>query len=80
MILGIDPIVDFAFKRVFGDERNADILIHLLNAILKLLVPIVSIEILNPFFSNTRKPWTRTRCPSRSGNRCTSGPQGSYRC
>ena len=49
MILGIDPIVDFAFKRVFGDQRNADILIHLLNAILKLAVPIVSIEILNPF-------------------------------
>ena len=49
MILGIDPIVDFAFKRVFGDERNTDILIHLLNAILKLVVPIVSVEILNPF-------------------------------
>jgi hypothetical protein len=33
MILGIDPKVDFAFKRVFGDPRNADILTHLLNAV-----------------------------------------------
>jgi len=49
MILGIDPKVDFAFKRVFGDPRNADILIHLLNAILRLPEPIVSIEIMNPF-------------------------------
>ncbi len=49
MMLGVDPKVDYAFKRLFGDERNADILIHLLNAILKPVVPIVSIEILNPF-------------------------------
>jgi predicted transposase/invertase (TIGR01784 family) len=49
MILGIDPKVDFAFKRVFGDPRNADILIHFLNAILRLPEPIVSIEIMNPF-------------------------------
>ena len=45
MLLGIDPKVDYAFKRVFGDERNADILIHFLNAVLRLPVPIVSIEI-----------------------------------
>ena len=31
MILGIDPKVDFAFKRVFGDPRNSEILIHFLN-------------------------------------------------
>jgi predicted transposase/invertase (TIGR01784 family) len=49
MILGIDPKVDFAFKRVFGDQRNDEILIHLVNAILRLSDPIVSIEILNPF-------------------------------
>jgi len=49
MMLGIDPKVDYAFKRVFGDPRNADILIHLLNAILRLPEPIVAVEILNPF-------------------------------
>ena len=49
MALGIDPKVDYAFKRVFGDERNSEILIHLINAILGLSEPIVSVEILNPF-------------------------------
>lgn len=49
MLIGIDPKVDYAFKRVLGDERNADILIHLLNAILAPGRPIVSVEILNPF-------------------------------
>jgi len=49
MKLGIDPKVDYVFKRIFGDPRNADILIHLLNAILKLPEPIVAVEILNPF-------------------------------
>jgi len=49
MALGIDPKVDYAFKRVFGDERNVDILVHLLNAILSLPEPIVSVELLNPF-------------------------------
>src|SRR5688572_20631558 len=47
--LAADPKVDYAFKRVFGDPRNADILIHLLNAILRPNVLIRSIEILNPF-------------------------------
>jgi predicted transposase/invertase (TIGR01784 family) len=47
--LAADPKVDYAFKRVFGDPRNADILIHLLNAILRPQPPIRSIEILNPF-------------------------------
>ncbi|MCR4414817.1 MAG: Rpn family recombination-promoting nuclease/putative transposase [Thermoguttaceae bacterium] len=49
MKLGIDPKVDYAFKRVFGDPRNADILTHLLNSVLKLPEPIVTVEILNPF-------------------------------
>jgi len=49
MMLGIDPKVDYAFKRVFGEPRNADILIHLPNAILRLPEPIASVEILNPF-------------------------------
>jgi hypothetical protein len=29
MVLGIDPKVDYAFKRVFGDERNSEIPIDL---------------------------------------------------
>ena len=49
MALGVDPKVDYAFKRVLGDARNADILIHLLNAIVKPPAPIVTVEILNPF-------------------------------
>ena len=49
MALGIDPKVDYAFKRVFGDQRNAHLLVHLLNAILDPEIPIVDVEILNPF-------------------------------
>lgn len=49
MALGIDPKVDYAFKRVFGDQRNAHLLVHLLNAILDPEVPIVGVEIINPF-------------------------------
>jgi predicted transposase/invertase (TIGR01784 family) len=49
MILGIDPKVDYAFKHVFGDQHNAEILIHLINAVLQPPEPIVRIDILNPF-------------------------------
>jgi len=46
----INPRVDFAFKLIFGNEQNKDILISLLNAILEdyQSYPIQSIEILNP--------------------------------
>jgi predicted transposase/invertase (TIGR01784 family) len=44
-----DPKVDYAFKRVYGSQRNADILVHLLNAILRPEIPIRAVEILNPF-------------------------------
>jgi predicted transposase/invertase (TIGR01784 family) len=51
MILGIDPKVDYAFKRLFGREQNVASLISLLNAVLQ--PPpgseIVAVEILNPF-------------------------------
>jgi predicted transposase/invertase (TIGR01784 family) len=47
--LGIDPTVDYAFKRLFGDPANSDLLIHLLNAVLRLDFPIVEVQILNPF-------------------------------
>lgn len=51
MIPGIDPKVDYAFKRLFGREQNAELLIKLLNAILDLPegLRIVDLEILNPF-------------------------------
>ena len=49
MSLGIKPIVDFAFKKIFGSPENADALIGLLNAILQLADPIREVEILNPF-------------------------------
>jgi predicted transposase/invertase (TIGR01784 family) len=47
--LGIDPTVDYAFKRLFGDPANSDLLIHLLNAVLTPASPIVEVQILNPF-------------------------------
>jgi predicted transposase/invertase (TIGR01784 family) len=49
MRLGIKPIVDFAFKKIFGTPENAPILLGLINAILQLDSPIVELEILNPF-------------------------------
>ncbi len=49
MRLGIKPIVDFAFKKIFGSPQNSAALIGLLNAILDLPRPIVSVEVLNPF-------------------------------
>jgi hypothetical protein len=41
MPLGIKPIVDFAFKKIFGSPENVPVLIGLLNAILRLPSPIV---------------------------------------
>ena len=51
MVPGIDPKVDYAFKRLFGREQNGALLIHLLNAILVLPTGrrVVALEILNPF-------------------------------
>ena len=49
MPLGIDPTVDYAFKKLFGDPENSDLLIHLLNAVLKPDSPIVDVQMLNPF-------------------------------
>lgn len=47
----IDPKVDCVFKALLGAERNRRLLIHFLNAVLtgELTVPIVAVEILNPF-------------------------------
>lgn len=51
MQIEVDPKVDYAFKRVFGHERNRDILISLVNAVLlrSLGRPIIEVAILNPF-------------------------------
>jgi predicted transposase/invertase (TIGR01784 family) len=51
MVPGIDPKVDYAFKRLFGSEANQPLLIHLLNAVLQLPPEqrVAALEILNPF-------------------------------
>ncbi len=51
MIPGLDPKVDYAFKKVFGSEANTPVLLNLLDAVLKPPPDqrLVSVEILNPF-------------------------------
>ena len=51
MITGIDPKIDYAFKRVFGVERNRDLLIHLIHSVLRPSPEdqITDIELLDPF-------------------------------
>ena len=47
---GIDPKVDYAFKRVFGSPENNGVLKHLLNAVLRGSWPTIeSVEVRNPF-------------------------------
>jgi len=47
----LDPTIDFAFKRVFGNQAYPEITISFLNALLgsRLQVPVVSIDFLDPF-------------------------------
>ncbi len=47
MLMFIDPLTDFGFKRIFANEEHKNITIDFLNAILKLENPIVSIEFQN---------------------------------
>jgi predicted transposase/invertase (TIGR01784 family) len=49
MPIGIQPLVDFAFKKIYGSPENSPVLIALLNAILDLCHPITDVTILNPF-------------------------------
>jgi predicted transposase/invertase (TIGR01784 family) len=51
MVPGIDPKIDYAFKRLFGSEPNQLLLIDLLNAVLQPPPAgrVVGLEILNPF-------------------------------
>ncbi len=48
-LIGIRATVDFVFKVLFGDRKNADLLIDLLNAVLQPKDRIVEAVILNPF-------------------------------
>ena len=47
--LGIDPTIDYVFRKIFGDPKNSDVLIHVLNSVLEFRSPITEVEILNPF-------------------------------
>ena len=51
MIPGIDPTVDYAFKRLFGLERSVSILKHMLNAVLQRWHHslVTHLDLLNPF-------------------------------
>lgn len=49
MPIGIRPINDFAFKKIFGSPENQIALVSLLNAILDLKRPIVEVKVENPF-------------------------------
>ncbi len=51
MIPGIDPKVDYAFKKVFGSEVNVPVLLDLLEAVLKppAAQRLAALEIRNPF-------------------------------
>ena len=42
----LDPTNDYAFKKIFGTEKNKDILVHFLNKILSLPDPIQSVSFL----------------------------------
>ncbi|QDV62526.1 Rpn family recombination-promoting nuclease/putative transposase [Crateriforma conspicua] len=48
MSIGIDPLVDFAAKRVLGSPEHSSITLHFLNAVLGFADRIVDVTILNP--------------------------------
>ena len=48
MAIGIDPTVDFAFKRLLGNPEHTAITVHFLNAVLAGSPRITHVEILNP--------------------------------
>ncbi len=51
--LGIDPTVDVVFHKLFADPANEPVLRHFLNAVLALPVPIVAVQVQNPFQPHT---------------------------
>lgn len=48
MSIGIDPLVDFAAKRVLGSPEHSRITLHFLNSVLGFADQIVHVTILNP--------------------------------
>ena len=48
MILGINPKVDYAFKKLFGSPSHKGLLIHLLNSVLVGRLPAASLDALLP--------------------------------
>ena len=49
MAIGIDPTVDFAFKKLLGSPDHPAITLHFLNAVLAGSRTIASVEFINPF-------------------------------
>ncbi|MEM9828892.1 MAG: PD-(D/E)XK nuclease family transposase [Planctomycetota bacterium] len=49
MAIGIDPKVDFAFKKLLASRDHPEITIHFLNAVLSGDPVVKSVEVLNPF-------------------------------
>jgi predicted transposase/invertase (TIGR01784 family) len=49
MKIGIRAWIDFAFRKIYGKPGNEICLISLLNAVLRFVDPVVSVEYLNPF-------------------------------
>jgi predicted transposase/invertase (TIGR01784 family) len=49
MAIGIDPTVDFAFKRLLGSPEHTRITVHFLNAVLGGVPRITDVTICNPF-------------------------------
>ncbi len=48
MVIGIDPLVDFAAKRLLGSPEHSRITLHFLNSVLAFTDRIVDVTILNP--------------------------------
>ncbi|MGB7128141.1 MAG: PD-(D/E)XK nuclease family transposase, partial [Candidatus Rhabdochlamydia sp.] len=69
----LDPKNDIAFKKIFGSEKNKDILIHFLNDILSSFKknPIVDVEflptILNPETARQKLSMVDVLCKDKEG-------------
>ena len=51
----LNPLVDFAFKKLFGVEENKDLLISLINAVVSEKDQIIDLDIKNPYNAKTFK-------------------------
>jgi len=63
MVPGLDPKVDYLFKKVFGSQENTPVLLDILEAVLKPPAdrPLVTVDMRIPSMKKT--PWT-TSYPS----------------